>query len=197
MSEAVMIDIETLGLKLKAPIISIAAYMFDTLEDDLGGLDESRLYYNTISLNSNKDSYRHVDEDALRFWMKAPEDARLAWADTPPDNMSFVLRDLSRFLADKSVDPEKLTVWSHANFDVPILMSAYEDMGWDVPWFYRAPRDIRTIIEAAYGRNLDMEEEIADFPPNPHPHDPRYDAWHQVLMVQQCFRMLSKVNWLP
>lgn len=43
-----------------------------------------------------------------------------------------------------------LRIWSHgAAFDPPILAAAYAACGLPVPWHYRAPRDTRTLFDAA------------------------------------------------
>jgi hypothetical protein len=43
-----------------------------------------------------------------------------------------------------------LHLWAHgSHYDPPILAAAYEAVGLPVPWHYRAPRDTRTIFDAA------------------------------------------------
>lgn len=59
--------------------------------------------------------------------------------------------DYPWFATDKQM-PRKceFKIWSHgAAFDPPILAAAYEAVGLPVPWHYRAPRDTRTLFDAA------------------------------------------------
>lgn len=43
-----------------------------------------------------------------------------------------------------------LRLWTHGpGFDPPILEAAFHACGLPVPWFYRAPRDTRTLFDAA------------------------------------------------
>lgn len=105
------------------------------------------------------------DPDTVQWWSEQSDEAQAAFGDAVD-----LLEGLSRFthwLADISRDIrlhqndengvmphigkwDGLRIWAHGpQFDISILEAAYHAVGLPVPWHYRAPRDTRTILEAA------------------------------------------------
>jgi hypothetical protein len=61
-----------------------------------------------------------------------------------------------------------MRIWSHGpSFDPPILTAAYKATGLPIPWHYRAPRDTRTIMEAA---GMDPHKGLEPFTTGTHHH---------------------------
>lgn len=129
-----MIDIETLGTKADALILSIAAVWFDCT-------GTGAEFYRAISLEQNG---RSIDAATVIWWMKqnhAARDAMLIEARFPIEQ---ALLEFAIFAegADE--------YWCKGpSFDFPILDTALESMHIDRPWaeFWRQ-RDLRTLIAA-------------------------------------------------
>lgn len=189
-----MLDLETLSTKTTALIVSIGAYRFDPYTYEPEFKSDPRPFYVRLRLNLN-DMQFDVDPDTLNWWMKQSEETRAEF--THPDRIaaaSALTMLMSWIAGERALNEsyrEDVIIWSHGNFDVPILQHAYEAYHISVPWYYRSPRDLRTIIMAAFGENLDVEEVVEGFPKNEKSHHPVYDAWHQSVMVQECYRRLK------
>lgn len=97
----------------------------------------------------------------VQWWSEQSDEAQAAFAD--PVDLRECLRQFGKWLRSVSPlqdyydigehdrqFPDDIRLWSHgSHFDVPILAAAYEAVGLPVPWHYRAPRDTRTIFDAA------------------------------------------------
>ncbi len=198
----IMIDLETLSTRNNAAIAAIGAYRFDPEgSDDAPVFD--RMFHRVVRVQDHIDRGAHVDIEAIRWWMQqTPAAQQAAFGTTGVNDVGTPLQTALYGLADWMTDryhvkPEEIQVWDHGFFDIPVLETAYESFQaepasqWPrAAWHYRSPRDVRTYIQAAYGRNLDIEDVEPDFPPNPQEHHPGWDAWHQALMVQWCYRRL-------
>lgn len=96
------------------------------------------------------------DPRTVQWWSEQSEEAQAAF-DNPVD-LREALTSLTMWV-DQICDPQAVMVrptggwrhiriWSHgAAFDPPILAAAYEAVGLPVPWYYRAPRDTRTLFD--------------------------------------------------
>lgn len=185
----IMIDLETMSTRPTAALTALGAYAFDPHGDDRE-VHPQFMWHRALRLDDSIRAGMHVDGDTVAWWLQQSEGARDAtWKDAVP-----LLAGLSEFtgwaLDYGAFAPEDIVIWSHAGFDYPILQNAYYSQGKNAPFWYRSPRDLRTIIHAAYGQNLDVDEVEPDFPANPLQHHAGFDAWHQAVMVQYCFRRL-------
>jgi hypothetical protein len=137
----VMIDLETLGLKLHSPVLSIGAVAYTR-----NGV------FNTFSANLSLDEQfqngRLPSEDTFTWWLKQGDDARRALIDVNRITVGSACGLFSewyhRVLADAVVDDAE-EVYSMGNgndFDLAIL-----DHLWDsrVPWHFRKKMDWRTL----------------------------------------------------
>jgi hypothetical protein len=165
----VMIDIETWGTDPGCDIRSIGACVFDPVEGLIAGWDtqppHNTFYVATdnpiITVNSWVDDEPKIkrkypltrDPRTVQWWSEQSDDAQAAFAD--PVDLADGLRQFGEWLdivAPKHNNPSSLNIrlWSHGpGFDPPILAAAYRAVGLPVPWHYRAPRDTRTIFDAA------------------------------------------------
>jgi hypothetical protein len=99
----------------------------------------------------------HRDPATVQWWTEQSDEAQAAFAD--PVDLREALRQFtvwldaliaSPYLTAKPQHCTTLRLWSHgAAFDPPILAAAYDAVGLPVPWHYRAPRDTRTLFDAA------------------------------------------------
>lgn len=134
-----MIDIETLGKKPGAAVLSIGAVMFGVAR-----LGEE--FYSPVLLQSCVDVGLTIDPSTVAWWMKQSDEARAAAFVTDAPALPIVLQRFTNwFVAQKARHP-----WCHgATFDVPILDVAYEACGMPAPWKFYDVRDTRTLYDLA------------------------------------------------
>lgn len=189
-----MLDLETLSTKTTALIVSIGAYKFDPYVYEPEFKSEPKPFYARLLLDL-KSGLFDTDPGTLMWWMQQSDEARTEFAHpdriAPQTALTMLMSWIAGERALSENYREDVIIWSHGNFDVPILQHAYEVHNMTPPWYYRSPRDLRTIIMAAFGENLDVEEVVEGFPKNEMAHHPVYDAWHQSVMVQECYRRLK------
>lgn len=120
-----MIDCETLGVVADAVILSIGAVKFDL---DTNDMDDAG-YYASISVESNLETKRRIQEDTLIWWMNQSAEARTVFTE-PKETLRESLVGLSDWVGDGGYE-----VWSNgADFDLPMLNHAYVSLGIEIPW---------------------------------------------------------------
>lgn len=131
----VMIDIETLGTRPDAMIIQIGAVYFDRETGETGpGFSAN------IDSSSFADKFS-ADYATVKWWFEQEEKARSLVMEHPTDLMEAI-SSLYDFLNKPDV-----CLWSHATFDIPILMHAFDVAHIKFPVHYRKMRDIRTLMD--------------------------------------------------
>lgn len=139
----IMVDIETLGTAADAVILSIGAVRFDLDSDKIG--DEG--FYASVSIESNLDWKRRIQEDTLLWWLKQTPASQNVFHE-PKTTLDVALSDFSDWMADT---PDAF-VWSMgADFDLPMMAHAYRTMSMDVPWKFwnsRCARTYKTLPQA-------------------------------------------------
>lgn len=135
----VMIDIETLGTRPGAAILSIGAVMFG-----MDGLGES--FYAPIDLESCATVGLTINPATVRWWMRQSDEARATAM--PPD--AAPLRQVLMSFQAWFVSQGAQYPWCHgATFDVPLLDAAYSACRLTPPWRFSAVRDTRTLYDLA------------------------------------------------
>lgn len=134
----VMLDLETLGTRPDAAILSIGAIAFN-LHDNL-------TQYFEVKCQPDLARYT-VDYSTVAFWMAQPDAARLPlFKNTRP--MYDALGALSSFLS--VTIPSDATVWAlPAAFDIPIIENAYRTEKRVIPWKYDSAACLRTLCKLA------------------------------------------------
>lgn len=131
----VMIDLETMGLSPRGAIVAIGALSFDLTTGKRGST-----FYQVVDLASSAVGME-IDPDTVIWWLAQSEAARFELID---GEKSTLFEALDRF---KVWFPERARVWGNgATFDVVILRSAFDALAVEVPWHYRAERDVRTLV---------------------------------------------------
>lgn len=135
----VMIDIETLGTKPGAAILSIGAVMFG-----MDGLGDT--FYAPIDLESCTSAGLTINPATVRWWLQQSDAARAAAI--PPK--AAPLRQVLMAFQAWFVSQDAKYPWCHgATFDVPILDAAYHACRLASPWKFSAVRDTRTLYDLA------------------------------------------------
>lgn len=131
----VMLDNETLGTTASAVILSIGAVKFDLAT---GKIDDDG-FYASISIESNLDYGRRIQEDTLLWWLKQDAAAQQVFHEAKT-SLPDALTELSDWMGT-----DDLTVWSNgADFDIPMLAHAYSQVQLEVPWKFWNARCFRT-----------------------------------------------------
>lgn len=131
----VMIDLETLGTVADACILSIGAVRFDL---ESAAIDDAG-FYASISIDSNLQAKRRIQEDTLLWWLKQDAAAQGVFHESK-QTLQDALVELGDWLGDDGNH-----VWSNgADFDLPMLAHAYTSFGMEVPWKFWNSNCFRT-----------------------------------------------------
>lgn len=180
-----MIDIESMGTKPNAPIVSIGAVFFDPDSGDLGPE-----FYQVIDLTSAMASGAVPDGDTILWWLKQSAEARSAITTSDCISINAALLSLSAFIQDNAND--RVKIWSNgANFDGVILRTSYERIGIPCLWKFWNELDVRTIV--AMGRVAGFDPK-RDMPFDGEQHNALADARHQAKYVSAIWQKLIPAN---
>jgi hypothetical protein len=178
----IMVDLETWGTTPGCDIRSIGAVVFDPIAGTLG----EEFYVNVIG---GFEMYGLLlDPSTVKWWSEQSDAARLRLV----TDQVCINPALHRFAewwrgiewSHRDEDgPDIARFWAHGpHFDEAILAACYRAVGISVPWHYRAPRDCRTIFDAA-GDPCHVPFEGVE-------HDALADAKNQALRVIEAYRRL-------
>ncbi len=175
----VMIDLETLGTRPGAVILSAAALFFDPHSSELGESKTWGIYV------SDRDGL-HVEIDAVRFWAAQPDEARHAALLSAVTPINSFLLEMNSFIGRaRSPRPR---IWAHgSSFDPVMLAAASYQASIAMPNLdFRKLRDTRTVFDMAG---------IADLKPFATPediaHQPLSDCRIQARAVSEGYRILG------
>lgn len=130
-----MCDLETLGTVADAVILSIGAVRFDL---DSDAIDDNG-FYRSISIESNLDHKRRIQEDTLIWWMKQSAAAQKVFHE-PKETLETALCEFSDWIGD-----DKSFMWGNgADFDNAMLAHAFTSLTIEVPWKFYNSRCYRT-----------------------------------------------------
>ncbi len=139
------IDLETLGTRFDAPILSIACQVFDRDTGTMG-----KAFYQEITLDS---AIRAgvVNGGTLEWWMGQNDKARQLFKSKPEKlDLATALMNMCTFI--RSTGGGAPRVWGNgATADITWLEYAIAKgaVGIGIPWSYTNSRDMRTIVDAA------------------------------------------------
>ena len=145
----IMLDLETMGTRLDAPIIAIGAVKFNDNEI------KSR-FYRKVSLSSSVEMGAVIDPNTVIWWLQQDEEARAEFF----DNYNAIRLNAALIEFSEWVEKEGgiTTLWGNgAGFDNVILRSAYNSCGIEAPWAFWQDRCFRTIRETLPPLNLERK----------------------------------------
>jgi DNA polymerase III epsilon subunit-like protein len=173
MTDRVMVDIETLGLKPGAAILSIGAVRFDE-----SGTGEE--FHRSISLESCQEAGLTIHAGTLEWWLS--QDDEVSDILTGGDDLEHVLRGFDAFYGDAD------EVWANSpSFDCEMLAAAYDAVGMNEPWEFWAERDVRTLKKLSVAPDIERQD-------GENEHDALDDARHQALLVGETLRRLEVLD---
>ena len=182
----VMVDLETMGKKPNAPIVSIGAVLFDP---ETGILGET--FYAVVSLESAVSWGAEIDPSTVIWWLKQSSEARSAIANDDVIKLDDALLMFTDFIEENVTGGrKKAQVWGNgATFDNTILRSSFDLACLDCPWDYWNDRDVRTMVEL--GKTIGFDPKIA-IPFEGDRHNALADAQHQARYVSAIWQRLIK-----
>lgn len=166
--DQLMIDLETVGNRADAAIVSIGAVKFD-LD---GGIDEQG-FYASIDMTSNMDLGRKIDEDTLLWWLKQPAAAQQVFFEDKM-HLTTALQELSDWLGTRH-----WKVWAKGpSFDIAMLEHAYSrSCKIEVPWEFWNSRCVRTYMDLPGAKGVEAPVEGIK-------HNALSDAYQQTKTIQ-------------
>lgn len=178
-----MIDLETMGNKPNAPIVSIGAIFFNPQTGELGPE-----FYTAVSLESAMKQGAVPDGDTILWWLKQSPEARAAICVDDAMPIVYALSELSHYIHRHADNPKYMKVWGNgATFDNVILRGAYERAGHVCPWAFRNDHDVRTIVTLGRVVGFDPKQ---DMPFDGNMHNALADARHQAKYVSAIWQKL-------
>lgn len=172
----VMVDLETMSTRADAAIVSIGACWFNAQTGDVG-----EPMHLPVALNSSRMCGGHIDGDTVRWWLQQSDAARAAIAAaTDAQTLPSALQALTLYLHSVA-DQGTVRLWGNgADFDLPILASAYQQIGIKQPWAYYNGRCMRTL------RKLLPHVQAPQFEGTEHnaAHDARHQARHAIALLR-------------
>lgn len=164
----IMFDLETLGTAADACILSIGAVKFDL---DSPNMDDAG-FYASVSIDSNLELKRRIQEDTLIWWMKQPVEAQTVFHESK-QTLEVAMTDLSDWIGDGEYH-----VWSNgADFDLPMLAHAYTQLCMEVPWKFWNSNCFRTYKKLPGARAVKLDMQGVK-------HNALADAVHQAKLLQ-------------
>lgn len=153
-----VVDIETMGHICGAAITEIAVVAFVGNNFDP---DKCKRFRVAVDLESCLNLGMTVTGSTIKWWLNQSKDAQALYRESGvPINEALIdLHAWSRDQVDGDIpfdsndQPEKpYRVWSHATFDFSMIEAAYAKCGLTSPWAYWSARDVRTILDLAFGK---------------------------------------------
>lgn len=180
-----MLDLETMGNKALAPIVSIGAVFFDPATGETGGE-----FYQVVSLESSMDFGAKPDAGTILWWLKQSPEARSAILVDDAVGLVETLENFDGFIADNAANGSaSVQLWGNgSSFDCTILESAFELADTPFPIKHWNFRDVRTVVELGKAVGLNARYEI---PFEGDQHNALDDARHQVKYVSAIWQRLT------
>jgi exodeoxyribonuclease VIII len=170
----ISLDLETLGQKPGAPVVSIGAVAIE-------GGRITREFYAKASLYGQAGLGFTMDESTVVWWLAQSEEARKEL--TSAKRTDTIKKALERF-ALWLEDFPKAHIWGNgSDFDNAILDSAYSICGYDTPWRFWQNRCLRTVKNCVKVREPKRD--------GVH-HNALDDARYQARLLIAIYKQLSK-----
>jgi len=182
-----MVDLETMGKKPGAPIVSIGAVFFAPSSGKTGAE-----FYQVINLESSMSFGARPDASTILWWLKQSPEARSAIVVDDTVGLVEALEQFLDFIAENAANGSRtVQLWGNgSSFDCSLLEAAFElaDTPFPIPrWNYR---DVRTVVELGKAVGLNSRYDI---PFEGDQHNALADARHQVKYVSAIWQRLTAI----
>lgn len=182
-----MLDLETMGKKPGAPVVSMGAVFFDPATGETG-----KDFYQVISLESSMSFGANPDAGTILWWLKQSSETRSAILIEEALGLVEALEKFTAFIDEGAANgPGNVQLWGNgSSFDCSIIEAAFElaDTPFPIPhWNYR---DVRTVVEMGKAVGINSRYEI---PFEGEQHTALADAHHQVKYVSAIWQRLTVI----
>lgn len=176
----VMIDIETMGIGLNSPIISIGAVEFN-----INSGQTNEVFNRNIDLQSCIDLGFIPNASTIMWWLQQSDEARKLICSKQGNTLIDVLKDFFTFI--QKCGGQDVQVWGNGStFDISTLQYAYETLKMSTPWKYSNVRDVRTVV--ALNSSIKQNTEFKNIQ-----HDAVSDALHQIEYLSKTYNTIKIV----
>jgi hypothetical protein len=174
-----MLDLETMGNKSNAAIVSIGAVEFNINTGETG-----REFYERIHLQSAINAGLKAEGGTIMWWLQQSQEARDEICKVG-DNLNNVLEKLKSFMSNLG----QFHIWGNGlRFDVGILEDAYVACGYEtMPWHPKRELDVRTLV-------LYAPEIKANWVMSGMLHNPIDDCKHQIGYCNAIWKKMHNIK---
>ena len=180
----IMLDIETLGLKPGAIVVSIGACVFDRTTGEIGGE-----FYRVIDVADSAAHGLTIEAGTAMWWIKQSDEARAVFFDIvePLADVAQAFSDWVGAVRRNLPEPwnggsgDSPTFWAQGDMDFNVWGAAMDAVGMSRPWAFWAQRDTRTAYDIC---NFDPKAVERDGTY----HNALHDARHQVKCLHLAMR---------
>lgn len=179
-----MLDVETLGTKPGAVVLSVGAVSFDRETAMIKGE-----FYSAIDLRDSRKRGLVIDADTLIWWTKqGPEAIAKAFNDPKAHSLDRVVKEFKIWFQNER--GRENAVWAQGqDFDLPIWGRAMAAVGERPPWEFWAGRDTRTVYDVT---GFDQKS----IPRKGTHHDALDDVRHQTRVLCAALATISTDDFL-
>jgi len=179
----IMVDVESLGKKPNAAIVSIGAVVFDPYAFPTLG-EQFEVY---ICPGLVESAGFGIEQETLDWW-HLPEQAEAAKislnGETSPEEAMHLFADWLNQQGEKA----NRIIWTKGqDFDIPKIENHFERFGIEIPYEYQNKADVRTVFRLAKRNGFDVNTLLR---PEPE-HTALWDAVYQASAVHQANIMLG------
>lgn len=174
-----MIDLETFGLRRGNALRSISVIPFDPFTGFIAA--ETSRFYQNVDWKSQEAVGLTKDPGTVEWWNKPEQEVAQRLLEPNQDTLTASLMYLDRYLRSNFVPEFRL--WARGMMDQEVLEGAYDAIGREKPWHYRAPRDTRAFFDF-----LETGHVVVDFHPFIGvPHFGPDDAFNECMAINAIF----------
>lgn len=139
----IMVDLETMGRDVGAPIVSIGAVQCNLCTGEMG-----EEFYTVVSLESNVRNNLVIDPKTVYWWMGQGDKARHDLIDSNAEPLEVALSRFNAWLHSLPPNnPQYLRLWGNgASFDNSFLRVSFKAVDQELAIPFWNDRDVRTLI---------------------------------------------------
>ena len=190
----IMLDLETLGKKPGSVVLSIGAIVFDINRLDI--MAPAITFYRNIDLFSSLMVGLKIDPETVDWWRCKDLAAQAAFLKGAVYPAQAVADFHSWHVGLNPTTSEELQprIWAKSpTFDCALWEAVCASVGKEVPWDFRAPRDVRTLFALAGFDEKSMTSKGMGFTQ----HNALDDCSLQIAQVQAAWRKLKPPVPMP
>ena len=192
-----MINLETLGLSPKAPILSVAIVAFEpsVSEEQKFISNEIKDYlYCNVHLTEQILKGAEIEQETLDWWKAQPIEVQQTLYKSPINSVLTTLSEIYNFIFKYESNKEKIHIWSQGiDVDIALLRNLFfQYLGrGSEPWDFHNVKDSRTFINLT---SKYLNEVIPELPYG-NSHSAIDDALRSAFQVTHFINLLnSKTN---